>query len=484
MSGRELRMTSSKSTHPISQSTGFYRAFEERFRGPREVIKKRLEVYLPFVKPLQKYHPSANVLDLGCGRGEWLELMRETGFEVEGVDLDAGMLQACSKLNLPVVQGDAIAELKKKADQSHSVVSAFHVVEHMAFEQLNILIAEALRVLKPAGLLILETPNPENIVVATTGFYLDPTHLRPIPPDLLTFLSEYHGFYRSKILRLQQAVDFESAERIQLLDVLGGVSPDYAVVAQKAAEEEMVKAVNLPFNHHYGVSLKTLAEHYHDHREKILTTRLDEAKRQFFDHQQVLIDRLHRKTNEEISQFNTQLEAIREEQNQLHQDNHHYRQLVETQQQRIDALLNSTSWRITWPLRILSKPVKWLVLLPVGSIKALLRPLLKLAIVVVMKHQGLRESLSRILQRWPTVYAHLKQFALYRGLMSGMEPGVLPTVCPASQHTDTEKAAVALDVLHEDSLHKNTALEALSPRARQNHLDLKAVLKKHQKERN
>lgn len=79
-----------------------------------------------------------------------------------------------------------------------------HIVEHIPFEDIQTLVQEAFRVLTPAGLLILETPNPENIQVATSGFYIDPTHTRPIPSQLLSFLPEYYGFKRTKILRLQE----------------------------------------------------------------------------------------------------------------------------------------------------------------------------------------------------------------------------------------------------------------------------------------
>ena len=85
----------------------------------------------------------------------------------------------------------------------------------------------------PGGLLIMETPNPENIVVATRNFYLDPTHQRPIPPMLLAFVAEYAGFARVKTLRLQESKELVNKGDVSLQDVFAGASPDYAVVAQK-----------------------------------------------------------------------------------------------------------------------------------------------------------------------------------------------------------------------------------------------------------
>ncbi|MGD0275346.1 MAG: hypothetical protein ABSB79_04695 [Syntrophales bacterium] len=135
--------------------TNFYRAFEDRHRGSLELIKSRLRVYLPFVDPLCSFSAEVKAVDLGCGRGDWLELSQESGFDAQGVDLDDSML-----------------------------------------------VAETLRILIPGCLLILETPNPENIIVGTTNFYPDPTHQRSIPPLLLAFLPEHYEVERVKILRL------------------------------------------------------------------------------------------------------------------------------------------------------------------------------------------------------------------------------------------------------------------------------------------
>jgi O-antigen chain-terminating methyltransferase len=240
----------------------FYRAFEDKHRGPRELIKKRLGVYLPFVEPILAPYPEAQALDLGCGRGEWLELLSSTGFKVRGVDLDEGMLAACRDLGLNAEKRDALEALKSASDSSLTVVSAFHLVEHIGFDQLRALVAEALRVLVPGGLLIMETPNPENFVVAGCNFYLDPTHRRPIPPQLLAFLPEFYGFVRTKIIRLQESKELVSTPSPTLMDVLGGVSPDYAVVAQKDGPAEPLDALNAAFDAEYGLTLEVLVERY------------------------------------------------------------------------------------------------------------------------------------------------------------------------------------------------------------------------------
>ena len=241
-------------------SDQFYRAFEEKFRGPRGLIQQRLEVYLPFVQPVCAAYPEALVLDLGCGRGEWLELLQKNSIAAMGVDLDTGMLEACQQINLKVQCQDALESLKQLQDGSASVVSAFHLVEHLPFDRVKDLVAECHRVLKPGGLLIMETPNPENFMVATHNFYLDPTHLRPIPPDLLAFMPEYLGYESVKILRLQETAGVKTHPNLSMLDVLTGASPDYAVVAQKAGHTALKQSLQALFDQAFGISGYALLE--------------------------------------------------------------------------------------------------------------------------------------------------------------------------------------------------------------------------------
>lgn len=240
----------------------FYRAFEDRHRGSRELISERLQVYLDFLEPIKKIYQDLPVLDLGCGRGEWLELLIQNGFAPVGVDLDTGMLEACTSRGLPAEQADALTALQRLPDASKVVVSGFHIAEHIPFSDLKVLVAEALRVLRPGGLLVLETPNAENLMVGTQNFYLDPTHERPIPHLLLSFLTEYTGFVRSKLLRLQESPTLAQGSAVDLMSVLGGVSPDYAIVAQKNGEAEQLEHFDGAFNRDYGLALDTLAKRY------------------------------------------------------------------------------------------------------------------------------------------------------------------------------------------------------------------------------
>jgi O-antigen chain-terminating methyltransferase len=212
----------------VAVSDTFYRDFEAKFRGNRSTISDRLRVYLPFVRPLVA---EGNALDLGCGRGEWLELLAEAGMNAHGVDLDDGMLDEALKRGLSVERKDALEALRTTPDGTQAIVSMFHLAEHLPFDVLRALFTEAARVLRPGGVLIVETPNPENLVVGLINFHLDATHVRPIPPILMSFLADYSGFARNTTLRLQGKTPCSETAG-DLMSLLTDVSLDYAIVAQ------------------------------------------------------------------------------------------------------------------------------------------------------------------------------------------------------------------------------------------------------------
>lgn len=396
-------LDTSRSKVYCMSSDNFYRAFEDRHRGSRELILERLKVYIPYISPLLALYTPARVLDLGCGRGEWLQLSQSHGFEACGVDLDEGMLQACIERGLSVTQSDAIDYLSAQPDSSLAVVSGFHVAEHIPFELLDKLVGEALRVLKPGGLLILETPNPENVVVGTANFYLDPTHQRPIPPLLLEFLPSHHGFARVSTLRLQEPDDIHSRSDISLMDVLNHVSPDYGVVAQKSATPEVMASFDSVFNVQRGVDLPSLAHRFdqrqnelmaahHETRLKSLATEAALASTrgdiQLFQGNVRVLQRDLQLLRGELSAFRSELQSLHAE-------------LAATQAAR-DALLHSASWKVTAPLR---------------GMGAFVASPMTFMMDKVWQYPRLSDWINRAISQLPWLHAHLRHKAISRGLL-------------------------------------------------------------------
>ncbi|MGU7813843.1 methyltransferase domain-containing protein [Burkholderia sp. AW49-1] len=394
----------------------FYRAFEDQHRGSRELIKSRLAKYRPFIAPLATLHPGGKAFDLGCGRGEWLELMGESGFAAVGMDLDGDMLEACRERGLSVFQGDAIEYLATLDSNSHALVSAFHVVEHVPFAQVRRIVSEALRVLKPGGLLILETPNPENIVVAGCNFYLDPSHVRPIPSELLSFVGEHAGFARVKRLRLQESPALlEQGARAGLMDVLGGVSPDYAIVAQKSGSEADAALFDEAFDADYGLSLAGLAARF-----EAGAARQHEHAAEQIQRTQSEMGRLHGELGlirEELNGTRSELMRALDELGQIRSDLSHVRgglgqvngelRRVQDDAQRaaeqLQAVYGSTSWRVTAPLRgavTFARGAK-------GTCKSGLKRVLFRSVAYVNRNPRLRRLAVRALGAMPGVKQRL-----------------------------------------------------------------------------
>ena len=210
-----------------------YASFEDQFRGSTEEISRRLQVYLPFLKGAQI---TGDVLDIGCGRGEWLQLLRSEGIEARGVDRNRVFIETCRSSGLEVVEEDALHYLRSQPDNSLSAVTAIHFVEHVPFEELIAVVDEIRRILRPGGLLIAETPNPENFMVGSCNFYADPTHRNPIPSETLKFLLESRGLRCEQVLKLrpwdEAKIDGDS-ELVSRFNEYFYSAPDYAIIATK-----------------------------------------------------------------------------------------------------------------------------------------------------------------------------------------------------------------------------------------------------------
>lgn len=214
----------------------FYVSFEDRFRGSRGEIKRRFEVYLPLIKKSRAGSTQRPVLDLGCGRGEWLELLTEQSIVCRGVDVNAAMRAQCVERGLKVVHADVLDYLRDVPDASFGAVTGFHIIEHLPFVTLLELISQIRRVLTPAGLAIFESPNCKNLLVGACSFYIDPTHRNPVFPETAELMLALQGFEKIRIEYLSPnvSVTFDAAtpELATVRDLLYGPQ-DFGIIAYK-----------------------------------------------------------------------------------------------------------------------------------------------------------------------------------------------------------------------------------------------------------
>jgi len=203
-----------------------YVAFENRFRGDRESLRERLAGYLGL------FAEAAPVVDLGCGRGEFLELLRERGIPARGVDGNAQAAAACRERGLDVVNGDLVDFLREQPASSLGGVFAAQVVEHLPPALLQAMVAEAHRVLRAGGVLALETVNPRSFIGFHEVYLRDLTHVTPLHPDTLAFLAAAQGFTD---VRVEMRAPVDPAGQLQPVPS-DGLPPRAAQVLNENAE--------------------------------------------------------------------------------------------------------------------------------------------------------------------------------------------------------------------------------------------------------
>jgi len=172
-----------------------YARFEDAQRGDEASVRERLAWYLPVLTGLATSATQC-VLDLGCGRGEFLELLAAHGLHARGVDLNDVAVTHARRKKLRVKTADLFDELRATKHATLAAISAFHVVEHLPFDQVLRLLRLAYAKLRPDGLLLLEMPNILSITVAAAEFYKDPTHVRPLHPVTVQHWLQEAGFTR------------------------------------------------------------------------------------------------------------------------------------------------------------------------------------------------------------------------------------------------------------------------------------------------
>lgn len=216
----------------------FYFQLQGRFQSSVQADTNRLEMYRSVIGNLDPKAPAGTWLDVGCGRGKWLRLARDSGYDAIGVDSNPAAIQECREGGFEVTESDALEFLQSTADESLAVVSAFHVLEHCPFEYCLNLVYQIARTLKPAGVLLIETPHAGNLLMAAEQFWMDPTHNRPIPLPLMEFLFEYCGLavvHRFEVNPRAESehLPFRELELANRLDMLLYGPQDYAVMGRR-----------------------------------------------------------------------------------------------------------------------------------------------------------------------------------------------------------------------------------------------------------
>jgi len=192
-------------TPAVSPETidAYYLAFEDANRGSRESVLAKLAIYKDWIATCV---PRADgltheIVDVGCGRGEWLGYVRQNGRDAIGIDVNRVMVDACLAQGLNVRCTDSLTFLRSLPTGSVAAVTGFHIIEHLPFDYLFALVQESYRVLVEGGSVLFETPNPENVLVGSHTFYHDFTHRNPITPSAISFLLKYHRFEEIDIIR-------------------------------------------------------------------------------------------------------------------------------------------------------------------------------------------------------------------------------------------------------------------------------------------
>jgi SAM-dependent methyltransferase len=203
----------------------FYWAFEERMRGSSAAIRERLGAYEGFARDLHASFvrdgaDAPRWLDLGCGRGEFCELLVDWGWRPEGVDRSPSAVEACLQRGLTVARMDVFAFLEELPTDGAEAVSAIQLIEHLPRENWLPLFEAILGVLRPGGAVLVETINGRNLRALADHFFADLTHTWPGHPETLRLLAERAGF-------IDVEVRFEHPDP-------HGAAEDVAIWARKA----------------------------------------------------------------------------------------------------------------------------------------------------------------------------------------------------------------------------------------------------------
>ena len=204
---KQNQVNSNVSNDNLSNIDYSYLFLENRYRGSSEEIKAKVKKYADIIKTIDCQNK--NVVEIGAGRGELLELLGEENINAVGVETDSGMCEVLKEKKLEYVNQDGLSYLKTLKDNSVSCIIAIQVIEHLSFDYINALMKESYRVLQNGGKLIFETINPLSFYALTQNFFKDYTHKWPIHPDVIKHFSKLEGFSGVDILKLSEVSENE-----------------------------------------------------------------------------------------------------------------------------------------------------------------------------------------------------------------------------------------------------------------------------------
>ena len=310
----------------------FYLRFEKLHRGDSKTLLNKFRVYEPVISLICCEANKPKFLDIGCGNGEFLRFVSTLGGDVIGIEKNSAYSR---KKNSKILfeYSDALTWLKRQDDSSFDFVSAIHVIEHLEFSYLYEMVGEIKRVLKDSGIILFETPNPDNVTVATKNFYTDPTHLRLIPSRLLSFVVEEHGF--SVVHKWGVNESPHIAKSTNIYDVIGGASPDYTMfglVNENAFGGKLEDLLRSP----KGRSTKEMCDFFearYQNDYSIISKELKKIDNKIFEQNCHYRDQI----------FEVSKEIIR---------------LRHSFESELSSIYKSRSWKITAPLRIVANRLR------------------------------------------------------------------------------------------------------------------------------
>ena len=225
----------------------FYLAFEENFRGSSQDLNEKLVFYDGLLQEIILRFSNCNLLDIGCGRGEWLMKCTELGINSIGIDKNQSMFNFCLEKGLNIKYGDALEILKTFENNSFHIISSFHFIEHIPFDTFLEILEQCKRILVPGGALIFETPSIDNILVSLKDFYLDPTHLTHVHPETVIFALNYFKFTEAKYFLINppsnQMYGIDSIN-----NVLNGSGLDVSIIATYKANIDDISLIDNRLN--------------------------------------------------------------------------------------------------------------------------------------------------------------------------------------------------------------------------------------------